>query len=275
MAGIRKRIAESSIAFGLRMLREKVRYCSLKHTKEFQESQQRLKQYRGIHAGDRCFIVATGPSLTLNDVNLLSQEITFGVNSCINMFAKTDWRPTYYCISDVNVWNCLKDKLQNAPLKNVFFEKRYMNYSKENGIPFYQNMASEFGAISRLPFLSRRKFSGDASEIIYGGASVVYIALQLAVLMGFRKIYLLGVDCNYSSKNAHSKIAKYDKQPRIAFNAVSNMVENFKIAKAYADQNGIEIYNATRGGNLEVFERVKLEDVLEGKENENSLFYPN
>ena len=33
--------------------------------------------------------------------------------------------------------------------------------------------------------------------------------------------------------------------------------------KEYAEQRGIKIYNATRGGYLEVFERVNLDDLLQ------------
>lgn len=40
--------------------------------------------------------------------------------------------------------------------------------------------------------------------------------------------------------------------------------EAYKTAKEYADLNGIEIINVTRGGNLEIFKRSCLEDVLFG-----------
>ena len=37
-----------------------------------------LKQYKNKYDGKRCFIVATGPSLTVEDLSLLKNEITFG-----------------------------------------------------------------------------------------------------------------------------------------------------------------------------------------------------
>lgn len=36
----------------------------------------------------------------------------------------------------------------------------------------------------------------------------------------------------------------------------------FENAKKYAEKRGIKIYNATRGGKLEIFERVDLDAVL-------------
>ena len=36
----------------------------------------------------------------------------------------------------------------------------------------------------------------------------------------------------------------------------------YKAAKEYVDSHGIEIYNATRGGKLEVFPRVNFDDLF-------------
>ena len=38
----------------------------------------------------------------------------------------------------------------------------------------------------------------------------------------------------------------------------------YRVVKKYADEHDVKIYNATRGGALEVYDRVVLEDVLEG-----------
>ena len=67
-------------------------------------------KYKNIHNGERCFIVATGPSLTIEDINTLNKnhEYCFGINSCIKFFDKTEWRPEYYCITDHFVYNSLK-----------------------------------------------------------------------------------------------------------------------------------------------------------------------
>lgn len=40
------------------------------------------------------------------------------------------------------------------------------------------------------------------------------------------------------------------------------MITGYKAAKKYADAHNIKIINCTRGGMLEVFPRMKLEDVL-------------
>ena len=59
---------------------------------------KRIARLRNKHAGQRCFIVANGPSLRPEDLDLLqrSGEITFGMNRIYKLFDQTRWRPTYY-----------------------------------------------------------------------------------------------------------------------------------------------------------------------------------
>ena len=40
------------------------------------------------------------------------------------------------------------------------------------------------------------------------------------------------------------------------------MINGYKAAKQYADLHGIKIHNASRGGKLDIFGRVELNDVL-------------
>ena len=43
------------------------------------------------------------------------------------------------------------------------------------------------------------------------------------------------------------------------------MLPQFEIAKAYAEKHGIQIFNATRGGQLETFPRVEIKDIIRNK----------
>ena len=60
----------------------------------------RIMELKGSHKGERCFIIGTGPSLTVEDLNLLKNETTFATNRIYEVFDKTDWRPTYYVNQD-------------------------------------------------------------------------------------------------------------------------------------------------------------------------------
>jgi len=61
---------------------------------------QQLKPLKNKHLNKRSFIIGTGPSLTIKDLELLENEITFGCNKLYLAFDNTDWRPTYFTMSD-------------------------------------------------------------------------------------------------------------------------------------------------------------------------------
>ena len=49
----------------------------------YKELLQRNIRYRDIHKGERCFILANGPSVNGLDFSLLKDEITFTVNQIV------------------------------------------------------------------------------------------------------------------------------------------------------------------------------------------------
>lgn len=229
-----------------------------------------IKVYKNKHDGQRCFIIGNGPSLTAEDLNLLKNEVTFAANRIYNIFDRTDWRPTYYVVQDTLLLNEIKEKANKVEAKKRFFPinmKWLYNYDfKDDDVAFYLNL---IGFYPDLP-----KFSTDISKQIYEGYTVTYGAIQLAVYMGFTEIYLLGVDFNYSvTINNEGKIMKHkgvkdyfsdDNNENLNLPDLEKSLLAFKAAEKFANENGLKIYNATRGGKLEVFERIEL-DVLFNK----------
>ena len=92
--------------------------------------------------------------------------------------------------------------------------------------------------------------------------TVVYACLQWAVYLGFKEIYLLGCDFNFS-KNFDSPddhfYQKVEQHYTFNYKIVEKSYEN---AQTYAHTHGIMIYNATRGGKLEVFPRVDFDKLF-------------
>ena len=52
---------------------------------------------------------------------------------------------------------------------------------------------------------------------------------------------------------------------------VERMILAYKEAKRISEEKGIKIYNATRGGMLEVFERVNFDDLFKRQERDNRV----
>ena len=59
-----------------------------------------LSSLRDKHKGERCFIIANGPSLNKIDISLLKDEITIGCNGIYKNFSKWEFKTNYYMIVD-------------------------------------------------------------------------------------------------------------------------------------------------------------------------------
>lgn len=224
-----------------------------------------IKEFKNKHNGERCFIVATGPSLTIEDLEKLKGEICFSMNSIVLALSKTKWRPTYFGIQDMYVYEKIRKEVDLAEINYKFFSDRLKKPFKlpEKSIIFPHNLLNH--KISHKKFNS--KFSNDAFMVVYDGYTITYSLIQIAVYMGFKEIYLLGADTSYKKNNQH--FIEHGVRDSTYEYAGIRITEAFKVAKKYTDENGIKIYNATRGGMLEVFERVNLDEVLMRK-NEKS-----
>lgn len=233
---------------------------------------EKLEKYKDIHKGKRCFIVATGPSLRIADVDKLKDEYTFGVNSCLTMYDKTDWRATYYGIVDSNAVSIMGERLKSNEIPTFFYTDIDAVYDGKNGVPFPKDDSDNVLTDTFWRRLFPKKypetqFSSDITKVVYTGKSVVYAMLQIAVYMGFSEIYLIGVDCNYAQPKMYSDNVTYidfkTKWSKERLEKQGNqMLPQFDIARKYADEHGIKIYNATRGGQLESFERVDFDSLF-------------
>ena len=222
-----------------------------------------LKQFKDIHKGERCFIIGTGPSLTIDDVRKLEHEYTFGVNTLFHMFGELGWQTSYYCIIDPRTYGNIKREFCEANVQALFYAGNRILDKNVPGIPF-ELECSDFYKLKAPDVFQFTNFSKNLDEFVYDGASVVYVAMEIAAYMGFKEIVLLGTDCNYGTvQKVHNESLNYKNYDyKWTSNTALTMIEGFKVAKEFAEANNIQIYNATRGGMLEVFQRVNLDDYL-------------
>lgn len=220
-----------------------------------------IEKYKDKYRGKRCFIIGNGPSLDSRDLDMLKQkgEISFGVNSIFYAFEKTDWRPTYYVV--VQGWECpeMYGKLEDMGCQCAFIgdtDDEFWGVRHDKKIQKFHVVCDVNE--SRLPL-----FSTDFSQKCYAGGTVVYSCMQLAVYMGFEEIYLIGVDFSYAEQeSSYEHFYGVDSQVSIGYK--ERVILAYQAAKKYADAYGIKIYNATRGGKLELFERINFDDIFYG-----------
>ena len=228
-----------------------------------------VKKFCNIHSGKRCFIVATGPSLRMDDLRTLKEngEICFSMNRIYCAFDETEWRPDYYVATDrVFIDDYWKDII-NLGIKEKFISDRYIvfDHNKQKDLELYSNIHC-LHIPARGSIQGEVRFSLDCAKQCYEGGTVVYTCLQLAAYMGFKEIYLLGTDCNYlGEKPTQNDYFIKDYLPvggRTNAVQANAMLLAYKKAKKYANLYGFNIYNASRGGKLEVFERVDFDEIF-------------
>ena len=245
------------------------RLCKVKLRKRGILSEKKfdaIKSLKNTHNGERCFIIATGPSLTIEDLELIKNEFTFGVNSLVKVLDKISYIPNFIGIQDAGVYRKIGNLIEQCPIPHVLItDTIYKKYCKDKRdgryflFPKYNCRHSSHG--DKRPLTSG--FSDDVSKVVYDGYSITYSVLQIAVYMGFTEIYILGNDCNYNMKGK-LHFVESGFVDKIASTGSGRMIYAYSVAKKWLDENrpDVKVYNATRGGMLEVFPRKTLDDVF-------------
>ena len=219
---------------------------------------EQIRGLKGEGKGKRCFIVGNGPSLTVEQLEQIKDEDCFGSNRIYKMFDRTAWRPKYYVIQDR--YDNTKSIYEKVDIKNFFVSDFYW---KEHGM---KNPHAICYHIKRNLKQSREiPFSNDVSKYIQAASTVTYTMIQLAAYMGYSEIYLIGMDHTYANvtndkgqiikKNNVKNHAFEDETPNEVVANIAYMELAYSVAREYCESHGIKIYNATIGGELEVFKR--------------------
>lgn len=221
---------------------------------------KKLDKFKDLHKGEKCFIIATGPSLRMEDLELLREnKITcISMNFIWKAFSMTEWRPNYYMAEDcqfLDAYGMDIDKIDSEYMFVGDTSQDFWNKEHKDNMLWHHVSAIYFKD-------SIAKFSKDFSRVCYAGGTVTYSCMQLAAYMGFKEIYLLGVDFSYSNANNNEIKHFYNENNTGVITYSDIQLTAYKKAREFADQNGFKIYNATRGGNLEVFERVDFDSLF-------------
>ena len=133
-------------------------------------------------------------------------------------------------------------------------------------------------------------FSEDIALYVSDLGSVTHFAIQIAIYMGFSTLYLYGIDntykkylgmdgCFHLEEGGSSHISgispvrddisanrvpktKCDAYRMGGFADMRKATLGYQACLNYATEHGVQILNATRGGKLEMFDRISLEDAL-------------
>ena len=235
---------------------------------------KQLIALKGSHKGEKCFIIGNGPSLSATDLDRLQESgiPTFAMNRIFKLFSQTKWRPTYYISEDILILRDTVADIEKIPSKFTFIPIN-LHWFEDINIKGVQYFWMDYSSEMKDTF----GLSLDCAHSVRCRGTVTTTCIQFAIYMGFSEIYLLGIDHNYSKSIDLNGNVVEDTSVKDYF--IENYDDDIKDqvvhdmrapTMAFCDVEQLSrksgtfrVYNATRGGKLEVFERVSFDEIVE------------
>lgn len=216
----------------------------------------------------RAWVLGNGPSLAKTNLDLLVDEVTFGVNRVHLIYPQTKMRVKFYVRAEeafgMEVEDWLDDFLAQVEVPetqiycNQYFTKHIERHFNNTDI------RARVHRIKTCPHYLMHFDNKDCPHTWHQGlctfGSSVNVAVQLAVQMGYSPIYLVGCDLGYRDETPSHFAEGYemgDIQP--ARYANSDTLAAHMIASR---SSPVPILNATIGGVLEAYPRVRYEELF-------------
>lgn len=229
------------------------------------EEGKRLQTFKNKYKGRRCFIVGNGPSLKIEDLDILhnNKEICFGMNHIYDLFVKTSWRPEFYFCFDRDFIRTTYAKIIDLPVQNIFIE--YSKAPKKRILKdnVYYYFSDYVFAIKRGTAVTDHVCE-EVDKLCSFVTNTTHLCIEFAIYMGFKEIYLIGVDHDYSfgyGQNHANGInePEYNDESLFVTSDMEVSSGKFEQYNLFAEKNGIKIYNATHGGKLKAFKRTEFD----------------
>jgi len=224
---------------------------------------RQLTIQKDAHRGQRCFIIGNGPSLQRTDLSRLRSEYTFGMNRIYLGFPDLGFLTSFYLsVNSLVIEQCAAD-IRALPIpKFLSWRSRSMIEPAEDVVFLHTTYSGP-------------KFARDARGRLWEGATVTYVALQLAFHMGFETVILIGVDHNFTTQGKpnttvtsqgddpdHFHSGYFGKGFRWQLPDLETSERAYRMAGQAYREAGRQVLDATVGGKLAVFPKIAYESLF-------------
>jgi hypothetical protein len=227
------------------------------------DSIQKINALRNTHSGERCFIIGNGPSLKNTDLSKLQNEFTIGMNRFYLAFHDLGFMTSLLLtVNDLVIEQCAED-IRTLPIPT------FVSWRGRKWIEPAPNLHYLYTSYV-LP-----RFNGNAAGRLWEGATVTYVAMQLAYHMGFKQVILIGVDHSFATQGKpnstvvsggedpnHFNPGYFGKGFRWQLPDLETSELAYSIAREAYSKSGREIIDATVGGKLAIFPKVDYESLF-------------
>lgn len=194
-----------------------------------------IRKLKDIHLGGRVFITASGPSLLYFEPEELKDEIIITVNETITRFP---WAKYSIALDRVPYDICLK------------YDSILLTTQPKSYLP---------NVIHTVADGRREVFTRDMTSKIAVGGTSTYVALELAIWLGFKDIYICGLDLKRGEKQTHF----YGNQKNFETRTISSfalMKQSFNYASTVLSD--VNVVNCSLESELLCFPKLDIYEVL-------------
>lgn len=226
----------------------------------------------GTKAGKRVFLLASGPSLARMDLGLLKGEDVCVVNMGIRALDEGLPNAEIHVATDKNRYLRFADDMESAAARHAIPLRFFGIWIKREWYRRTDKAATpRFLLVGRKPYLER----GFCKTPVFGYGSsgtVLIFALQLLYFLGYREVYVAGVDLDYSGEQPYfyalgdkDKIHEADHKVQARRPMMDSANAEFALARKAYEADGRRLVNVGLGGNLVALERADFETVVSAR----------
>lgn len=194
-----------------------------------------------------CYIVAGGPSLSNFDWSLLTPDkFVIAINRAYEVLPNA--QIVYF--TDKDYWERHKDAMLQHKGQLM---RGILPNNKEQKHPDvqYWELTGPHG------------YETNPGCLRHGSNSTHAVLNMVAAHLGFKKVYLLGVDMKWGAPGNKNTSHWHDGHARIDHEAVyKKMIKSFELIAPELTKAGVEVYNCNPDSALNVFPKIRIEEIL-------------
>lgn len=248
----------------------RIKYYLFNREKKLLKKNVNLKLHN--NENNTCFVFGNGSSLRQLDFQAVRNIPSFSVNYFFKGVG-SNYSSTYHIEIDPGMGTSEKAveynriSMQEHMNTKFIFGMSVYNMLKDKN--FMQANSSRVYCIQNNLVEAGNNIQCNLCSQVTGSQNVVCVALECAMYMGYKEIYLLGCDMTdtgwehfYTDKDANTKVNEITEM--VLEDRICKMLahkHHFAIA-GYAKKHGIKIYNLSDISTVSAYEKKTLEEVL-------------
>jgi hypothetical protein len=231
-------------------------------------------EFRNRYAGEDAVLLCNGPSLNNIDLELLHGKHVIGLNKIHFLLERIPLKLCYHVAVNTLV---IEQSWQDFAKLGCPSFVSWTKYPQILGLPSKCHLVTT--SVEKFP----PYFATDPlREPLHESWTVTFVALQLAYFMGFKRVFITGMDHNFKcsgNPNEEQKLSGADENhfdPRYFSEKNWQLPDlegseiGYRLAKFVWERTGRSIIDATEGGKCNIFPKMDYEEAMKLCENARS-----